>query len=68
MMHRLLRVIAFAGGGFALPAMALAADEEKPPDARIQNFTKTGDRAGGGTALTWLLADPVDGGLSGGAV
>ena len=37
------------------PAVAMAADEDKPPDARIQNFMKPVSVPEGGTALTWLL-------------
>jgi hypothetical protein len=37
------------------PSLALAADDEKLPDARIQNFTKVVTIPEGGTALTWLL-------------
>jgi hypothetical protein len=53
-MQRLMRVIAFAAVVLS-PALALAADDEKPPDARIQNFTKAVSVPEGGTALTWLL-------------
>ncbi len=52
---RLLQLICWLLGMFVLPAMTLAADEDKLPDARIQNFTKTVSVPEGGTALTWLL-------------
>ena len=52
---RLLRVICWIVAVLLSPAMALAADEDKLPDARIQNFTKTVSIPEGGTALTWLL-------------
>ncbi len=37
------------------PAVAMAADDEKLPDARIQNFAKPVTVPEGGLALTWLL-------------
>ena len=37
------------------PAVALAADDEKLPDARIQNFQKPVTVPEGGVALTWLF-------------
>jgi len=52
---RLLQVFCWLAGVLAVPAMALAADDEKLPDARIQNYTKTVSVPEGGTALTWLL-------------
>jgi hypothetical protein len=52
---RLLQVFYWLAGVLLVPAMALAADEDKLPDARIQNFTKTVSVPEGGTALTWLL-------------
>jgi len=52
---RLLQMFCWVAGVLAVPAMALAADEDKLPDARIQNFTKTVSVPEGGTALTWLL-------------
>jgi hypothetical protein len=55
MKARLLQMICWVVGVLALPAMTLAADEDKLPDARIQNFTKTVSVPEGGTALTWLL-------------
>ena len=50
-----LRVIAWMVAVLLSPAMALAADDEKLPDARIQNFVKPVAIPEGGTALTWLL-------------
>ena len=52
---RLLRVICWIVVVLLSPAMTLAADEDKLPDARIQNFTKIVTIPEGGTALTWLL-------------
>jgi len=52
---RLLQLVCRVLGVVLLPAMSLAADEDKLPDARIQNFTKTVTLPEGGTALTWLL-------------
>jgi len=52
---RMIQLLCWAIGVLALPAMTLAADDEKLPDARIQNFTKTVSVPEGGTALTWLL-------------
>ena len=52
---RLIQIFCWIVGVLALPAMALAADEDKLPDARIQNFTKPVSVPEGGTALTWLL-------------
>ena len=52
---RLLKVVCWIVAVLLSPAMALAADEDKLPDARIQNFTKTVSIPEGGTALTWLL-------------
>ena len=52
---RLLRVICWIVAVLLSPAMALAADEDKMPDARIQNFSKPVSIPEGGTALTWLL-------------
>jgi len=52
---RLLQVFCWLAGVLAVPAMGLAADDEKLPDARIQNYTKTVSVPEGGTALTWLL-------------
>jgi hypothetical protein len=52
---RLLRLVCWLVGVFLFPAMTLAADEEKMPDARIQNFQKVVSLPEGGTALTWLL-------------
>jgi len=37
------------------PSLALAADDEKLPDARVQNYPKPVSVPEGGTALTWLL-------------
>ncbi len=54
MKHWLMRVTLFAAV-VLWPALALAADEEKPPDARIQNFQKPVTVPEGGTALTWLF-------------
>jgi len=55
MKMRLLRGFCWVMAVLLCPAMALAADEEKVPDARIQNFQKTVSLPEGGTALTWLL-------------
>jgi len=55
MKARIFRVIAWMVAVLLSPAMALAADDEKLPDARIQNFTKPVTIPEGGTALTWLL-------------
>ncbi len=52
---RLIQIFCWIVGILVLPAMALAADEDKLPDARIQNFTKPVSVPEGGTALTWLL-------------
>jgi len=52
---RLLQMFCWLAAILAAPAMALAADDEKLPDARIQNFTKPVGVPEGGTALTWLL-------------
>jgi len=52
---RLIQMFCWIVGVLAVPAMALAADDEKLPDARIQNFSKTVSVPEGGTALTWLL-------------
>ena len=52
---RLLRAFCWLAAVLMAPAMALAADEDKLPDARIQNFTKSVGVPEGGTALTWLL-------------
>ena len=52
---RLLPLVCWLMGVFLLPAMSLAADEDKLPDARIQNFTKVVTLPEGGTALTWLF-------------
>jgi hypothetical protein len=52
---RLLQMFCWLAGVLLVPAMALAADDDKLPDARIQNFTKTVSVPEGGTALTWLL-------------
>ena len=52
---RLLRVVCWIVAVLLSPAMVLAADEDKLPDARIQNFNKTVSIPEGGTALTWLL-------------
>ena len=52
---RLIQIFCWIVGVFALPAMVLAADEDKLPDARIQNFSKPVSVPEGGTALTWLL-------------
>ncbi|HEV8378018.1 MAG TPA: hypothetical protein VGP99_04150 [Tepidisphaeraceae bacterium] len=55
MKARLLQVLCWMMALLLSPAMALAADDEKLPDARIQNFTKVVTVPEGGTALTWLL-------------
>jgi hypothetical protein len=52
---RLLQVLCWIVALLLSPAMALAADDEKLPDARLQNFTKQVAIPEGGTALTWLL-------------
>jgi len=52
---RLLQLLCWVMTLLVAPAMALAADEDKLPDARIQNFTKVVSVPEGGTALTWLL-------------
>ena len=52
--RRLLRMICWMMVLLS-PALALAADDEKLPDARIQNFSKPVSVPEGGTALTWLL-------------
>jgi hypothetical protein len=52
---RLLKVVCWVVAVLLSPAMALAADEDKMPDARIQNFSKPVSLPEGGTALTWLL-------------
>ena len=52
---RLLRVFCWIVAVLLSPVMALAADEDKAPDARIQNFSKPVSIPEGGTALTWLL-------------
>ena len=52
---RLLKVVCWIIVVLLSPAMALAADEDKLPDARIQNFSKPVSIQEGGTALTWLL-------------
>jgi hypothetical protein len=54
MRDRLLRLVCFVVVLLS-PAMAWAADDEKLPDARIQNYTKTVSLPEGGTSLTWLL-------------
>ena len=52
---RWLRLICWVMVVLLSPAMALAADEDKLPNAREQNYTKTVSMPEGGTALTWLL-------------
>ena len=52
---RLIQIFCWLVGVLLAPVMALAADDEKLPDARIQNFSKTVSVPEGGTALTWLL-------------
>ena len=58
MMNRMkVRMLRLACWMMALltPSMAWAADDEKLPEARIQNYTKVVSLPEGGTALTWLL-------------
>jgi len=52
---RLIQIFCWLVGVLLAPVMALAADDEKLPDARIQNFSKTVSVPEDGTALTWLL-------------
>ena len=52
---RLIQMFCWIVGVLAVPAMALAADDEKLPDARVQNYPKPVSVPEGGTALTWLL-------------
>ena len=54
MRERLLRVVCWLLVVLS-PSLALAADDEKLPDARIQNYPKPVSVPEGGTALTWLL-------------
>ena len=54
MRARLLRVVCWLLVVLS-PTLALAADDEKLPDARVQNYPKPVSVPEGGTALTWLL-------------
>ena len=54
MRERLLRMVCWLLVVLS-PSLALAADDEKLPDARIQNYPKPVSVPEGGTALTWLL-------------
>jgi len=54
MRERLLRVVCWLLVVLS-PSLALAADDEKLPDARVQNYPKPVSVPEGGTALTWLL-------------
>jgi len=52
---RLLQAVCWMVTVLLSPAMALAADDDKMPDARIQNFTKPVGLPDGSNALTWLF-------------
>ena len=54
MRERLLRVVCWLLVVLS-PSLALAADDEKLPDALVQNYPKPVSVPEGGTALTWLL-------------
>jgi hypothetical protein len=52
---RLLQVVCWMVTVLLSPAMALAADDDKLPDARIQNFTKPVSLPDSNNGLTWLF-------------
>jgi len=55
MKARLLQIFCWILGVLLSPAMALAADDDKLPDARIQNFTKPVSLPDSNNGLTWLF-------------
>jgi len=55
MKARLLHIFFWMVGMLLSPAMALAADEDKLPDARIKNFTKPVSLPDSNNGLTWLF-------------
>jgi hypothetical protein len=55
MKARLLQIFCWIVGVLLSPTMALAADEDKLPDARIQNFTKPVSLPDSNNGLTWLF-------------